>query len=63
MITTALGPFIGAALASLLDGYAAMFLVLGAVAAIAAAVAAATALPRTSQGPASSTPTSNRREG
>lgn len=43
MITTALGPFIGAALASLLDGYAAMFLVLGAIAGAAAALAAATA--------------------
>lgn len=43
MITTALGPFIGAALASLLDGYAAMFLVLGAIAGAAAALAAVTA--------------------
>lgn len=42
MVTTALGPFIGAALASLLDGYAAMFLVLGAIAAVAAALAATT---------------------
>jgi MFS family permease len=43
MLATALGPFIGAALASLLNGYAAMFLVLGGIAAVAAALAAATA--------------------
>ncbi|MFS0899379.1 MFS transporter [Mycolicibacterium litorale] len=42
MIATAIGPFVGAALASLLGGYAAMFLALGAVAALAAVVAAAT---------------------
>lgn len=42
MISTALGPFVGAALAGLLDGYDAMFLVLGVVAAIAAVLAAAT---------------------
>ena len=42
MLATALGPFIGAALASLLNGYAAMFLVLGGIAAVAAALAAAT---------------------
>jgi MFS family permease len=44
MLATALGPFIGAALASLLNGYAAMFLVLGGIAAVAAALAAATAV-------------------
>jgi MFS family permease len=44
MLTTALGPFIGAALASLLHGYAAMFLVLGVIAAAAATLAAATAV-------------------
>lgn len=42
MITTALGPFAGAALAGLLHGYAAMFVVLGLVAAAAAGLAAAT---------------------
>ena len=42
MIATALGPFVGAALASLLDGYAAMFLVLGVTAAAAALLAVAT---------------------
>ena len=42
MLATALGPFIGAALASLLNGYAAMFLVLGGVAVAAAVLAAAT---------------------
>lgn len=42
MISTALGPFVGAALASLLRGYDAMFLVLGVTAAVAAALAAAT---------------------
>lgn len=49
MVTTALGPFIGAALASLLKGYAAMFVVLGAVAAFAAITAAATATAGTSR--------------
>jgi MFS family permease len=44
MLTTALGPFIGAALASLLHGYAAMFLVLGVIGAAAATLAAATAV-------------------
>ncbi len=44
MITTALGPFAGAALATLLNGYAAMFLVLGGVAAAAATMAAATSV-------------------
>jgi MFS family permease len=39
MLTTALGPFIGAALASLLDGYDAMFLLLGVIAAAAAGLA------------------------
>lgn len=42
MIATALGPFVGAALASLLRGYDAMFLVLGVIAAVAAALAGAT---------------------
>ncbi|AKS35911.1 MFS transporter [Mycolicibacterium goodii] len=42
MVTTALGPFVGAALASMLHGYDAMFLVLGVVAAVAALLAAAT---------------------
>ena len=47
MITTALGPFVGAALASLLHGYAAMFLVLGGAAAVAAVLATATATRNT----------------
>ncbi|OBF54089.1 MFS transporter [Mycolicibacterium monacense] len=42
MIATAIGPFVGAALASILGGYAAMFLALGAVAAVAAVTALAT---------------------
>lgn len=42
MIATAVGPFVGAALASLLGGYAAMFLALGAVAAAGALLATAT---------------------
>ncbi|OPX08309.1 MFS transporter [Mycobacterium sp. AT1] len=42
MIATAVGPFVGAALASLLGGYAAMFLALGAIAAAGALVALAT---------------------
>jgi MFS family permease len=42
MIATAVGPFIGAALASLLGGYAAMFVALGAIAAAGALLAAAT---------------------
>lgn len=42
MVATAVGPFVGAALASLLDGYAAMFIALGAVATAAAAMATAT---------------------
>lgn len=41
MLATAVGPFVGAALASLLGGYAAMFLALGAVAAAGAMLAAA----------------------
>lgn len=45
MIATALAPFIGAALASLLGGYAAMFLVLGGAAAVAAVLAATTRVP------------------
>jgi predicted MFS family arabinose efflux permease len=49
MIATAIGPFVGAALASVLGGYAAMFLALGAFAALAAVAAAATStgFPRT----------------
>lgn len=42
MITTALGPFVGAALASALGGYGAMFVVLGGIAAVAAVLGAAT---------------------
>lgn len=42
MIATAVGPFVGAALASLLGGYAAMFIALGAVAAAGALLAMAT---------------------
>lgn len=42
MIATALGPFIGAALASLLDGYASMFVALGVLSAVAACLAVAT---------------------
>lgn len=41
MIATALSPFVGAALAGLFGGYAAMFVVLGGVAALAAALATA----------------------
>jgi MFS family permease len=43
MIATAIGPFVGAALASLLGGYAAMFIALGAIAAAGALLAVATA--------------------
>ncbi|GAS97252.1 major facilitator superfamily MFS_1 [Mycolicibacterium canariasense] len=43
MVTTALGPFVGAVLASCLHSYATMFIVLGLAAAVAAALAAATA--------------------
>jgi MFS family permease len=39
MITTALGPFVGAALAGLLGGYGAMFVALGAAAALASVLA------------------------
>lgn len=46
MLTTALGPFIGAALAGLLGGYSAMFVVLGVVAAMAAVLAAASGVRR-----------------
>lgn len=46
MISTALGPFVGAALASWLGGYAAMFLVLGVAGTVAAALALATRVPR-----------------
>ncbi|MFC7674282.1 MFS transporter [Mycolicibacterium sp. GCM10028919] len=42
MIATAIGPFVGAALASLLGGYAAMFLALGTIAAAGALLAIAT---------------------
>ncbi|AFM20317.1 arabinose efflux permease family protein (plasmid) [Mycolicibacterium chubuense NBB4] len=42
MIATAVGPFVGAALASLLGSYAAMFVALGAIAGAGALVAAAT---------------------
>jgi MFS family permease len=42
MIATAVGPFVGAALASLLGGYAAMFVALGAISAGGAVLAAAT---------------------
>lgn len=42
MIATAVGPFVGAALASLLGGYAAMFPALGAIAAAGALIALAT---------------------
>lgn len=42
MIATAVGPFVGAALASILGGYAAMFIALGAVAATGALMAMAT---------------------
>lgn len=46
MIATAIGPFVGAALASVLGGYAAMFLALGAVAALAAVTAVVTSAAR-----------------
>jgi MFS family permease len=49
MISTALGPFIGAALASALNGYAAMFIALAAIAGVAAAVATLSSV-RTSPG-------------
>lgn len=42
MVATAVGPFVGAALASLLGGYAAMFVALGAIAAAGALLALAT---------------------
>jgi MFS family permease len=42
MIATALGPFVGAALANLLGGYAAMFVALGSIAAAGALLAVAT---------------------
>ncbi len=42
MLATALGPFIGAALAGLLGGYAAMFVLLGGIAVVAVLLAAAT---------------------
>lgn len=45
MIATAVGPFVGAALASLLGGYAAMFVALGAIAGAGALLAVATGAP------------------
>jgi MFS family permease len=45
-LTTALGPWIGAALATVLGGYAPMFLVLGAFGILAALIGLAT-VPRT----------------
>ncbi|PRC48486.1 MFS transporter, partial [Mycobacterium sp. ITM-2017-0098] len=42
MISTAVGPFVGAALASILGGYAEMFIALGATAAAGALMAVAT---------------------
>ncbi|WP_458315933.1 MFS transporter [Mycolicibacterium brisbanense] len=65
-LTTALGPWIGAALASLLGGYAAMFLVLGALG-ILATVFSLAATPAHLTGPhappdtASATPSAHRR--
>lgn len=50
MIATALGPFVGAALASLLGGYGAMFLVLGAIGVIAAVLATLTSARSTTSG-------------
>ena len=47
-LTTALGPWIGAALASLLNGYAPMFLVLGGIGAVAALIGLASVPRRTS---------------
>jgi len=44
MIATAVGPFVGAALASVLGGYAAMFIALGAIAAAGALLAMATSV-------------------
>lgn len=49
MISTALGPFIGAALASALNGYAAMFIALAAIAGVAAGIATFSSI-RTSPG-------------
>lgn len=45
MIATAVGPFVGAALATLLGGYAAMFVALGAIAGVGALLAIATGTP------------------
>jgi MFS family permease len=56
-LTTALGPWIGAALASLLGGYAAMFLVLGAVGVLAALISLASVPPP----PVDDTPARDRR--
>ena len=44
MLSTALGPFVGAGLATLLGGYGAMFLALAGVAVVAAVLAAATSV-------------------
>lgn len=46
MLTTALGPFIGAALAGMLGGYAVMFVMLGALASVAALLAAGSGVSR-----------------
>jgi MFS family permease len=56
MIATALGPFVGAALAGLFGGYAAMFVVLGVVAAVAAVLAAATTAATSAQPTGIATP-------
>lgn len=45
MIATAVGPFVGAALASLLGGYSAMFVALGVIAVVGALLAVVTAPP------------------
>lgn len=44
MLSTALGPFVGAGLATLLGGYDAMFLALAGVAVVAAVLASATSV-------------------
>ena len=51
MIATAIGPFVGAALASLLGGYAAMFVALGAIAAAGALLAVASRPRETTPAP------------
>lgn len=50
MIATAFGPFVGAALASLVGGYAAMFLVLGVIAAVGTILAMASGAHRAPPG-------------